>query len=169
MSFLKRLFSKATPVHEEKKESTLNDDGEGLPDDIYAQIKTLSLEGDGLAETQNYKAAIRSYKLAWDLLPEPKNHWNASTWLIAALADSYFLLGENEATREALQYGMTCPNAVGNPFLHLRLGQAQFNLGNEDRAADELMRAYMGGGLEIFEIEDRKYLVFLKTRAMIAD
>lgn len=64
---------------------------------------------------------------------------------------------------------MTCPDALGNPFLHLRLGQAQLNLGNEDRAADELMRAYMGGGPEVFEIEDGRYLAFLKTRAIIDD
>jgi hypothetical protein len=55
----------------------------------------------------------------------------------------------------------------GNPFIHLRLGQAQLELGNEERAADELMRAFMGGGHEIFESDDQKYLDFLRTRADI--
>ena len=183
--FLKRLFRKEPPIIEEKikepiledtpvleektNKSTLNDGVDCLPDDIYAQVNALSFEGDRLAENLNYALAINSYNLAWELLPEPKNHWNASTWLLAASADSYFLLGENETVREALQYGMTCPNALGNPFLHLRLGQAQFNLGNENRAADELLRAYMGGVSEIFEGEDRKYFDFLKTRAIIDD
>jgi hypothetical protein len=53
--------------------------------------------------------------------------------------------------------------AIGNPFLHLRLGQCQFELGNFDRAADELTRAHVGAGAEIFEGAD-KYFTFLKTR-----
>ena len=60
---------------------------------------------------------------------------------------------------------MHCPDAIGNPFIHLRLGQCQFELGNPDRSADELMRAYMGGGPEIFGNDDPKYLEFLSTRA----
>jgi len=58
---------------------------------------------------------------------------------------------------------MRCPDAIGNPFLHLRLGQCQFELGELDRAADELARAYMGAGAKIFEGGD-KYFSFLKTR-----
>jgi hypothetical protein len=38
-------------------------------------------------------------------------------------------------------------------------------LGDHDRAADELMRAYMGGGPDIFDEDDPKYLAFLRTRA----
>lgn len=51
-----------------------------------------------------------------------------------------------------------------NPFLHLRLGQAQLELKNEVRAAEELCRAYMGAGKEIFAKEDPKYFDFLKTK-----
>jgi tetratricopeptide (TPR) repeat protein len=53
---------------------------------------------------------------------------------------------------------------IGNENLHLRLGKARFELGHEDRAADELCRAYMGGGKEIFDGEDPRYFEFLKTK-----
>jgi tetratricopeptide (TPR) repeat protein len=53
---------------------------------------------------------------------------------------------------------------IGNEHLHLRLGKARFELGHEDRASDELCRAYMGGGKEIFEGEDPRYFAFLKTK-----
>lgn len=62
---------------------------------------------------------------------------------------------------------MTCPGAVGNPFLHLRLGQVLLDLGDEAGAADELMRAYMGGGAEIFSLEEPRYLAFLGTKAKL--
>ena len=50
---------------------------------------------------------------------------------------------------------------------HLRLGQALLEQGEQDRAADELIRAYMGGGPELFERDDPKYLAFLSTRARL--
>src|SRR5262249_9180277 len=67
--------------------------------------------------------------------------------------------------RDNLSNAMHCPGAIGNPFLHLRLGQCQFELGALDRAADELMRAYMGAGADIFKDQDPKYLKFLQSRA----
>lgn len=39
--------------------------------------------------------------------------------------------------------------------------------GGEDVAADELMRAYMAEGREMFAQEDAKYLAFLSTRAAL--
>ena len=59
---------------------------------------------------------------------------------------------------------MHCPGAIGNPFIHMRLGQSQFELGNMDRAADELARAYLQEGLAIFEDEDPKYVAFIKSK-----
>lgn len=35
---------------------------------------------------------------------------------------------------------------------------------NLDKAADELARAYMGGGIEIFMEDDPKYLEYLETK-----
>ena len=57
-----------------------------------------------------------------------------------------------------------CPGGLGNPFVHLRLGECCFDIGERDRAADELTRAYMGAGREIFAEEDPKYIEFLGTR-----
>ncbi len=59
---------------------------------------------------------------------------------------------------------MHCTGAIGNPYLHFRLGQSQLELGNTERAADELARAYMGAGKEIFKYDDPKYFEFLKTK-----
>ena len=134
-----------------------------LSDETHERIQALCKKGDALAKKGNYPAALEQYWAAWDLLPEPQTDWEAATWILAAVGDANFLGGDYVAGRDNLTMAMHCPNAIGNPFLHLRLGQCQFELGNLDRAADELARAYMGAGSDIFEDAD-KYFAFLKTR-----
>ena len=137
-----------------------------LPDAAYDEILRLSAEGDTLADADRYLDALEKYWAAWELLPEPKTNWNAATWLLAAIGDAHFLDGNYDTAREHLSNAMHCPDAIGNPFFHLRLGQCQYELGNADRAADELARAYMGAGYEIFSGQDPKYFTFLKTKLL---
>ena len=134
-----------------------------LDDTVHERIQALCAEADALAKTAKYSAALKKYWAAWNLLPEPSTDWKAATWILAAIGDANYLGGDFVAGRDNLSMAMHCPEAIGNPFLHLRLGQCQFELGNLDRAADELARAYMGAGKEIFEGAD-KYFEFLKTR-----
>jgi tetratricopeptide (TPR) repeat protein len=136
-----------------------------LDDAVYAELKGYCARGDVLAKEGDFPAALKQYWQAWDLLPEPKTEWGAATWILAAIGDANFLSGDFEAGRDNLGMAMHCPDGLGNPFLHLRLGQCQFELGALDRAADELIRAYMGAGPDIFENDDRKYIEFLATRA----
>jgi tetratricopeptide (TPR) repeat protein len=140
-----------------------------LSDQTYDAIQQLSSRGDALARAGNYAGAIQEYNQAWSLLPDPKNSWEAATWLLAAIGDAYFLSKDTRKAREAFESVMSCPNALGNPFLHLRLGEALYDDNELDEAADQLMRAFMGAGEEIFAAEDPKYLKFLRTRANIDD
>ncbi len=104
-----------------------------------------------------------SYDAAVALLPEPKDRWSAWTWLQSAIGDTYFFEGRWRDCQASFDQAVAGPEGLGNPFIHLRLGQCALELGNELRAKDELLRAYMGGGREIFENE-QKYLDFLETR-----
>jgi len=135
-----------------------------LDDIVYQRIKSLCAEGDKFAEQRDFSRALQVYWTAWDLLPEPKTEWEAATWILAAIGDANFLGGDFVAGRDNLSNVMRCPGAMGNPFLHFRLGQCHFELGNLDKAADELTRALMGAGEEIFQENDPKYWTFLKTR-----
>jgi len=136
-----------------------------LSGELDAEIKRLCAAGDAQAERRQFSEALAHYWAAWDLLPEPKTEWEAATWILAAVGDANFLGGDYTAGRDNLSNAMHCPDAIGNPFLHLRLGQCQFELGALDRAADELIRAYMGAGADIFKDQDPKYLKFLQSRA----
>lgn len=138
-----------------------------LDQQTHELIKSFCVVGDKLSASQLYSEALTEYNKAWAIVPDPKNEWEAATWILAAIADTCYLGGFKKSAREALQYAMTCPGAIGNPFLHLRYGQVLYDAGELDAAADELIRAYMGAGADIFAVEDEKYLNFLGTRAKL--
>src|SRR6187399_1287203 len=128
-----------------------------LEDAVSDQIQRHCAKGDDSAKQALYPDALKEYWAAWDLLPEPKTQWEAATWILAAVGDANYLSGDFVAGRDNLSHAMHCPDAIGNPFLHLRLGQCQFEVGNEDRAADEQARAYLTEGHQIFQGQDPKY------------
>lgn len=142
---------------------------EELNDVIYQQIVDLSKQGDESLDNNNFDDAIQRYEEAISLIPEPIEDWEASTWLLTALGEAYFFKQDYQNALKSLQSAMHCPDAIGNPLIHLRLGQTQLELGNEVKAKDELVRAYMGGGEEIFEDEDSKYFDLVKESIQIEE
>lgn len=124
------------------------------PDDI----ERLCALGDAEADLGCFPQALCHYWAAWDLLPEPKIGCPEATWILAAVGDVNFLGGNFEAGRDNLSTVMHCPGAIGIAFLHFRLGQCHLELGDEAAAANELLRAFHGGGAQLFDEEDPKYL-----------
>ncbi|QKY09151.1 tetratricopeptide repeat protein [Janthinobacterium lividum] len=135
-----------------------------LPAEVHEQIVALSASGDALAGACDWTGAISKYNDAWKIIPEPKNEWEASTWLLAAIADACFFAGYFESALDALRYALQCPGGAANPFLHLRLGQCAFEKNSMNEATEHLARAYMLEGAEIFHTDNSKYFEFLKTK-----
>lgn len=134
-----------------------------LNEHTLGQIQYLCAQGDALVEQSEFERAFRFYSQALQLVPEPVEEWEATTWILVAIGDLYFLAGNKVKSLTAFEDAVRCPGGLGNPFIHLRLGQCYFELGQLDRAGNELTRAYMGGGRDILENEDPKYLEFLET------
>lgn len=139
-----------------------------LPDDILAEITELCRRGDALAGPGRLDEAKTLYVDALRLLPGDPRDWAASTWIYVAIGDVHFQRRVFDRAYKCFHNAVLCPDGLGNPYVHLRLGQTAFELGRDDRAADELMRAFMGGGPGIFDEDDPKYLAFLRTRADLA-
>lgn|SRR3989338_3773565 len=135
-----------------------------LPFRVHQRVQELSVQGDAFAEQGNYDAAINKYNEAWLAIPDPKNDWEASTWLLVAVGDACFLGGYFTSGSEAFRYALSCPGGIGNPFVHLRLGQCEFERKELDEAAEHLTRAYMLEGKEILSNDHPKYFEYLKTR-----
>ncbi|QWF17929.1 tetratricopeptide repeat protein [Lysobacter capsici] len=138
-----------------------------MDDAVYERLNRLCEAGNKAVGEGRFDAAVTCFNDAWEWVPEPKKDWEASTWILTAIGDCYFRLRDLKSARPVLEYALRCPGGPGNPFIHLRLGQVLLDAGEPDAAADELMRAYMGGGAERFAEDDPKYLAFLATRAQL--
>jgi tetratricopeptide (TPR) repeat protein len=131
---------------------------EELSDDIVAEVTELCDRGDDDVEHGRYDEAIARYRAALAKIPAPVFAWKITGWILTALGDTHFFKKDYAAARDAINDAMRCIGAVGNPFLHLRLGQAELELGNRGRARDELWRAFKGAGEDLFAGEDPRYL-----------
>ena len=53
----------------------------------YGEVVELCRAGREHAERGERAEALADYLEAWELLPEPKESWDASTWILAAVGD----------------------------------------------------------------------------------
>ena len=128
---------------------------------IAGQARKLCQQGYELFDQGDIKAAIRRFYQAWALLPKPQTQWQEAGWVLTALGDAYFAKGDYSSGREALSSALHCPNALGNPTIHLRLGQCLYELGETGSAYQQFLRVREQGGAELFEKEDDKYMALL--------
>jgi tetratricopeptide (TPR) repeat protein len=131
---------------------------------VHERIAELCREGDALAAAGKPDDAREKYITALKLLPGPPTQWEAATWIYVALGDVHFRAQNFDKAFKCFHNAVQCPKGLGNPYIHLRLGQLYFERNDVDKAGDELTRAYMGGGIDIFMEDDPKYLEFLETR-----
>lgn len=138
-----------------------------LTDAVHQEIQALCKQGDALRDADKHKQAEMKYLKALSLVPEPKRDYSSATWINVALGDLHFELWNYGYCFDYFIEAVQCFEGLGNPFIHLRLGQMYFEFENLRKAADELTRAYMGGGEDIFRREKPKYFAFLKTQIEI--
>ena len=144
---------------------TLAPDGQKvarLPAETFAAVKAKAKEGERRMADGDFGGVFNLFVEAFNLLPAPRERWNAAGWLLVALGENAILAGSFQAAEGPLTDAMWCPGTVGNPWVHLRCGQMRFELGQMDLAGDELARAYMGGGREVFEGQDPKYFALVE-------
>ena len=134
-----------------------------LSDSEYDQIEKLVEEGNVFYENGELKKALNNYESALEIVPSPKSDWEASTWLYTSIGDVFFSGNNLEAAKDNYYNALNCPDGMGNAYIHLSLGQTQFELEELEKSKESLIKAYMLDGYEIFEDEDPKYFALIKN------
>ena len=145
------------------------DDGD---EEEYTDFRHAFRDGDEAMSENEWDDAFSCYCSAWELLCEDKPEHGAheAFWLIASWANASFMSGDFqdclERLNESLEIFGDRDLVVGNPFFHLRVGQCMYELAESDEkrtdasgaVIENLARALICGGIEIFEQEEQKYL-----------
>ena len=136
-----------------------------LPDELFRRIERHCEDADNCAMDEDFQAALDHYKAAWDLVPEPREEWSVTLWLLQSIGDVHFLRGAFAEGRDALTNAVAVfPDAPSEPLLCLRLGQCHYELDNRTEARRWLESARRAAGDDVddlFEEEDPKYLALL--------
>ncbi|WP_019529102.1 tetratricopeptide repeat protein [Dasania marina] len=137
-------------------------DNSTLDKTLAEQLRSFCLQGYELYDQADYKLAVRHFYKAWALLPKPQTQWLEAGWVLTALGDSYFKLGNYHSGIEALKSALHCPDTDNNPFIHMRLGQCYYKNHQRGMAAISLQTAFKIGGEKLFYKEDACYSDLLK-------
>ena len=124
---------------------------------IADKTRDLCQQGYELFDAGDIKTAIRRFYSAWTMIPKPQTQWQEAGWILTALGDAYFTKGDFDNGREALSSALHCPKAMGNPIIHLRLGQCLFELNEQEKAAQQFELVRNHGGEALINKEDPKY------------
>lgn len=136
-----------------------------VSEQLQSELDELAEEGNKYFDNNKYDKALEIWKRALDLIPEPKKRISETVWFLTSIGDIYFLQGKYEEAFDNFEDARNnlSGEGINNPFILLRLGQSAFELEKKELATENLLRAYMLEGKEIFEEDDKKYFEFLKS------
>lgn len=136
-----------------------------VSEQLQSELDELAEEGNKYFDNNEYDKALEIWKRALDLIPEPKKRISETVWFLTSIGDIYFLQGKYEEAFDNFEDARNnlSEEGINNPFILLRLGQSAFELEKKELATENLLRAYMLEGKEIFEEDDKKYFEFLKS------
>src|SRR4051812_12524475 len=112
------------------------------PSQLHDEIQAKIDRGDEFLNAGDFGRAAELYREAVALIPEPKTLQEISALAFTALGEAYFYAGSYHEALAAFREALKGPGGVENPLLHLRFGQAYFESGDLDRAAEYLTIAY---------------------------
>lgn len=129
------------------------------------EVQELAERINDLMDAEDYRSAIELCHQGLALLGNPRLA-DGAMWFFGTMGDALIELGDWQAARDAFFEATQSPGGIENPYIQLRLGQCEYELGYERPAANGLIAAYMMIP-EIFEEEPPRYLQFLKDQGLI--
>lgn len=131
-----------------------------IPEGLNSEIEKIQYLISNQGVDLDKKAQI--LRDIYESLPDGEMMNREVRYVIVIIAELYFMAEKYKTAKYYYSFVMRFENTIGNPFLHLRLGQIQYYLGKTDRMIEELSRALIMGGESVFEGEDKKFIVIPK-------
>ncbi|WP_071342013.1 hypothetical protein [Maribacter sp. 1_2014MBL_MicDiv] len=132
---------------------------------VPKSIEARMLEIDSIVLNNEKDAETKTNELLniYESLTDDQKKTRAGRYIIAHIAEVYFAASMIDEAFENFNFVMQFKDTIGNPFLHLRLGQLNYLTKNTDKMNDELSRALIMGGESIFKDEDPKLIKMVKS------
>ena len=132
-------------------------------------VNRLCEKGNKSCDDGNYEQALHYFLGALKFIPKPIENSSMATWILAAIGDTYFLKNEYQSALNYMNHAVASRDGLGNPFIHFRLGQLNFEIGNTARAKEEFIRVYMVGEMGLFRNSEPKYFDFLRENVNLRE
>lgn len=138
---------------------------EDISEQLQFELDKLAEKGNKYFDTKEYDKALEIWEKTLKLIPEPKKNFRETVWFLTSIGDIYYMQGKYEEAFNKFEDAKNnlSGEGINNPFILLRLGQSALELRKNDLATENLLRAYMLEGKEIFEEDDKKYFEFLES------
>ncbi|MEP3373557.1 MAG: hypothetical protein ABJL43_06510 [Maribacter dokdonensis] len=132
---------------------------------VPKSIEARMLEIDSIVLNNEKDSETKTNELLkiYESLTDDQKRTRAGRYNIVHIAEVYFAASMIDEAFENFNFVMQFKDTIGNPFLHLRLGQLNYLTKNTDKMNDELSRALIMGGEPIFKDEDPKLIEMVKS------
>ena len=109
------------------------------------------------------ESRVKELMKIYESLTDDQKRTREGRYVIVHIAEVCFSERWIEDAFDNFNFVMQFKDTVGNPFLHLRLGQLNYLVQNKDKMHDELSRALIMDGEAIFKDEDPILIEMVKS------
>lgn len=129
------------------------------------RIQDLAERINDAMDTGDYSTAITLATQALAHLANPRLT-DGPMWFLATIGDAHFLQGHTRLAHNAFTQAHQAQGGITNPFVLLRLGQTEHDLGDTDSVVEHLMAAHIADPTAL-ETADPRYLQTLHDRGLL--
>ncbi|GAA1702451.1 tetratricopeptide repeat protein [Propioniferax innocua] len=130
------------------------------------QVQQIVAELQEAMDAERWDDAIGLCQRALGLLGDEREA-DGSMWFLAHMGDAYMDKGQWAEARDTFFRATQAPGGMENPYVQLRLGECEYELGNTRAAANGLIAARMQVP-DILDEEPPRYRTFLVEQGLIS-
>lgn len=137
-----------------------------IPDAIQEKLTSID---DITVSSQDVAAKVDALYDMYSSLTDEQKQGREGRYFIIRIGEVCYAEKMIDDALDNFNFAMKFSDTLGNPYLHMRLGQLQYCLGNQERQIDELSRALIMGGEAVFNNESPLFLQMVKAELVEPD